>query len=48
MSTEVGRLVVGEGRGKELGTQEEQVLGEDQPAGERRDDLLFLCTTWSM
>lgn len=45
MSREVGRLAVGEGRGMELGTLEEQGQGEDQPAGEWRDGLLFLCRT---
>lgn len=46
MSTEVGRLAVGEGTGMELGMLAEQE--EDQAAGEQRDGLLFLCRTWSM
>lgn len=45
MSMEVGRLAVGEGRGMEPGTLEEQVQGGDQPAGEGRDGLLFLYRT---
>lgn len=45
---EVGRLAAGEGRGMELGMLEEQAQGEDQPAGERRDGLLFLCRIWSL
>lgn len=48
MSTEVGRLAAEEGRGMELGTLEEQAQGEDRPAGEQRDDLLFLCRAWSV
>lgn len=46
MSTEVGRLAVGEGTVMALETLAEQVQGEDQPAGEQRDGLLFLCRTF--
>lgn len=48
MSTEGGRLAVGEGTGMELGTLAEQVQEEDQTAGEQRDGLPFLCRAWSM
>lgn len=48
MSTEVGRLAVGEGTGMELEMLAEQTQEEDQAAGEQRDGLLFLYRTWSM
>lgn len=48
MSTEVGRLAVGEGTGMALGMLAEQAQEEDQAAGEQRDGLLFLCRTWGM
>lgn len=48
MSTEAGRLAVGEGTGMEQGMLAEQAQEEDQAASEQRDGLLFLCRTWSM
>lgn len=44
-SMEGGRLAVGEGKGMEQGMLVEQAQEEEQPAGEQRDGLLFLCMT---